>query len=80
MRLGEALSLKESDIIKTKTRTKLHIRKETTKTKTERTVYLTKEAAETLEHYLTEQKKETADKTEKKRKTNTTAGNKYLCR
>lgn len=71
MRLGEALSLKESDIIKTKTRTKLHIRKETTKTKTERTVYLTKEAAETLEHYLTERKKETADKTEKKRKTNT---------
>ena len=67
MRLGEALSLKESDIIKTKTRTKLHIRKETTKTKTERTVYLTKEAAETLEHYLTERKKETANTTEKER-------------
>ena len=71
MRLGEALSLKESDIIKTKTRTKLHIRKETTKTKTERTVYLTKEAAETLKHYLAERKKETANTTEKERNKNT---------
>ena len=76
LRLGEALSLKETDIIRTKTRTKLHIRAETTKTKTERTVILTKEAAETLEHHLAEQKKEkktkTANKTAEKAEPNKT--------
>ncbi|MCQ2614109.1 MAG: hypothetical protein MJ183_10965, partial [Treponemataceae bacterium] len=66
--IGEALSLKETDIIKTETGTALRIRAETTKSKIERTAYLTKEAADSLEKHLAEQKIEEHKRTEKEQK------------
>ena len=66
--IGEALSLKETDIIKTETGTTLRIREDTAKSKTERIAYLTKEAAESLERHLAEQKIEEQKRTEKEQR------------
>ena len=61
MRLGEALSLKNTDIIWKDARTEISIRAEITKTKTKRTVYLTAEASSALKTYL-ENREEISDR------------------
>ena len=52
LRLGEALSLRESDVVRGRSRVMLRVRAETCKTKSERFVFLTREAADVLERYL----------------------------